>query len=637
MPAPAQKPRPKPKPKFKNAVTAAAADTSLIESPFFSDDQPSSLSDRVKMRERSKAGPSGLKDRKSEIIDITDSDSQDELDHFAAPKPNVQEKLTIKLRKPNSTSSLPPSDFPRSTGSVADPPAPDDNDEGLIPPVDVLEQRALSPLSPLPAPKPPVKRKKKAAEEDSGEKPAKRPRAKKAKKDAAADGAPAKPKGQRKKKEEAQKEFKSMEFIDDSGSDVEEMAPLPPLFPQKPVSTLSVPDSQGDDELLVLSAKRKRVEAEDDLASDDGGKKAKLSSAANSKLSSSSKVDRSDLEIEHDEADFVGPRKRAKKLVVASEDEDGGRAKAVGDPKPGKKPTSKKAAAEDGVTEIAAPKPTKRKRKTAVTSESEDVEMDALLETVIEVEPTQKNTKGKRTIVVKDADVPKPTKKIKDKQGPADESEDYADVEMDAPPPPKGKTTKKTVRQTVVNSDEEEPEEEPREDENPRPEDDDELPKSPETAPITNRTSQALVENTRHNISTPNAKYMIGARTKSTPMSEIIARANAHAGSPFPAVIRRISLGSGSAASPYSPHNKFSRSALSRIAPLHPNRKPPPPPPPPAPPKPKTKKQKELEEKWEEEMIEAVGGWEAWQALDEQEQKAARRSKWAREQEGWDD
>ena len=48
-------------------------------------------------------------------------------------------------------------------------------------------------------------------------------------------------------------------------------------------------------------------------------------------------------------------------------------------------------------------------------------------------------------------------------------------------------------------------------------------------------------------------------------------------------------------------------------------------------------KQKELEEKWEEEMIEAVGGWQDWQALSEQEQKAAKRAKWAKELGGWDD
>ncbi|KAJ7476018.1 hypothetical protein FB451DRAFT_1339116 [Mycena latifolia] len=125
-------------------------------------------------------------------------------------------------------------------------------------------------------------------------------------------------------------------------------------------------------------------------------------------------------------------------------------------------------------------------------------------------------------------------------------------------------------------------------------------------------------------------------------MAELIRRASSRPGSPFPAVVPRSRTSSlvgpsGTPTTSYSPYNKFSRSALSRIAPLHPNRRTPPPLPPPPPPKPKTKKEKEREERWEEEMIEAVGGWDEWKLLSEQEQKAARRAKWARELEGWDD
>ncbi|KAJ7364221.1 hypothetical protein DFH08DRAFT_681142 [Mycena albidolilacea] len=125
-------------------------------------------------------------------------------------------------------------------------------------------------------------------------------------------------------------------------------------------------------------------------------------------------------------------------------------------------------------------------------------------------------------------------------------------------------------------------------------------------------------------------------------MAELIRRVSARPGSPFPVVARRGSLGGGAGSNPgtptttYSPHHKFSRSALSRIAPLHPNRRTPPPPLPPPPPKPKTKKEKEREERWEEEMIEAVGGWDDWKLLSEQEQKAAKRAKWARELGGED-
>ncbi|KAJ7126826.1 hypothetical protein C8R44DRAFT_779664 [Mycena epipterygia] len=138
------------------------------------------------------------------------------------------------------------------------------------------------------------------------------------------------------------------------------------------------------------------------------------------------------------------------------------------------------------------------------------------------------------------------------------------------------------------------------------------------------------------------SRYTIAPRTKSTPMAELIRKVNSRPGSPFPALMSRPRT-SGSAAGPstptmtYSTYNKFSRSALSRIAPLHPNRRTPPPPLPPPPPKPKTKKEKEREEQWEEEMIEAVGGWDEWKLLSEQEQKAAKRAKWARELEGWED
>jgi hypothetical protein len=143
------------------------------------------------------------------------------------------------------------------------------------------------------------------------------------------------------------------------------------------------------------------------------------------------------------------------------------------------------------------------------------------------------------------------------------------------------------------------------------------------------------------------SNYTIASRTKSTPMAELIRRVNSRPGSPFPVVMsRRSSLGGAAASTAsnpgtptttYSPYHKFSRSALSRIAPLHPNRRTPPPPLPPPPPKPKTKKEKEREERWEEEMIETVGGWDDWKLLSEQEQKAARRAKWARELEGWED
>lgn len=118
------------------------------------------------------------------------------------------------------------------------------------------------------------------------------------------------------------------------------------------------------------------------------------------------------------------------------------------------------------------------------------------------------------------------------------------------------------------------------------------------------------------------------ARTKSTPMSELIRRVNSLPGSPF-----RSSTPSAPA---YSPLLKSSRSMLSRIAPLHPTRKPPPPPPPPVPKakERKTKKMLEMEEKWEEELSESVNGWAC---LEESERDSLRRRKKELELGGYDD
>jgi len=89
------------------------------------------------------------------------------------------------------------------------------------------------------------------------------------------------------------------------------------------------------------------------------------------------------------------------------------------------------------------------------------------------------------------------------------------------------------------------------------------------------------------------------ARPKSTPMSELIRRANSHPSSPF----------ASSSRGRYSPMIKSSRSMLSRMAPLHPNRRTPPPPPPRPPPPKKSKKQLQMEERIEEELSETIEGW----------------------------
>ncbi|KAI0635806.1 hypothetical protein C8Q77DRAFT_1052875 [Trametes polyzona] len=97
-------------------------------------------------------------------------------------------------------------------------------------------------------------------------------------------------------------------------------------------------------------------------------------------------------------------------------------------------------------------------------------------------------------------------------------------------------------------------------------------------------------------------------------MSELIRRASAQPGSPFPASARPV----------YTPLAKASKSALRRIAPLHPHRRTPPPAPPRPPPPKKSKKMLELEEKWEMELEDTVEGW---YAMGEEERAALRRAK----------
>ncbi|CDO74986.1 hypothetical protein BN946_scf184945.g58 [Trametes cinnabarina] len=119
----------------------------------------------------------------------------------------------------------------------------------------------------------------------------------------------------------------------------------------------------------------------------------------------------------------------------------------------------------------------------------------------------------------------------------------------------------------------------------------------------------------RSNFSHANRSYTISAKsTKHTPMSELIRRASAQPGSPFPTTARPT----------YSPLVKATKSTLRRIAPLHPNRRTPPPPPPRPPAPKKSKKMLELEEKWEMELQDTVEGW---YAMSEEERASLRRAK----------
>ncbi|KAJ7761952.1 hypothetical protein DFH07DRAFT_414498 [Mycena maculata] len=177
-----------------------------------------------------------------------------------------------------------------------------------------------------PPDKPPKKSRKKQGGEE-GEKPAKKPRAKKAKKDAEGDqGAQDKPKkGKGKEKEE----FKSAEFIlddDDEPMLPVEGAPPPPLAPlsntsmdivlpgSKPVSVISIPDSQPDEELVPLvGEKRKRVDEEDG----DGKKKGKAEKKSKKAKTAGAVSDK-------EKTKKKAPAKKAKGRVVMSDDEEDG-------------------------------------------------------------------------------------------------------------------------------------------------------------------------------------------------------------------------------------------------------------------------------------------------------------------------
>ncbi|TFK75192.1 hypothetical protein BDN72DRAFT_811453 [Pluteus cervinus] len=155
---------------------------------------------------------------------------------------------------------------------------------------------------------------------------------------------------------------------------------------------------------------------------------------------------------------------------------------------------------------------------------------------------------------------------------------------------------------------------------------------APKSPPRSTRMQQAPPS--RSSIS---SQYTIAPKTKSTPMSELIKRANSLPGSPFPATPSPSIKRPPSFGLAYSPYLKSSRSMLSRIAPLHPNRRTPPPPLPPPPPRKKTKKELEREEKWEEELVDSVGGIEAWACMTDPERSDLRKAKWAMEMGGWDD
>ncbi|KAJ7903322.1 hypothetical protein B0H14DRAFT_938174 [Mycena olivaceomarginata] len=224
---------------------------------------------------------------------------------MSSPSVSKTQKLTIKLppSKPPSSDRFDGFDeLDDRGGGMAPPPRP----TGAFPvdpgPSSSSAGPATDGAPPAKPPKKSRKKKEKGAEEGEAEreKPAKKPRTKKVKAgagvEAGEEGGSGQEKPMPKKKQgtgkgkEKEKAFTSAEFIqsEDDDEPVDGALPPPPLrslvdvagLSEKPVSVISIPDSQPDEEelTLVVGEKRKRVdEGEgDDGAVDDG--KAKTNS-----------------------------------------------------------------------------------------------------------------------------------------------------------------------------------------------------------------------------------------------------------------------------------------------------------------------------------------------------------------------
>ncbi|KAK7016288.1 hypothetical protein R3P38DRAFT_1398073 [Favolaschia claudopus] len=570
-------------------------------------------------------------------------------------------KIKIKVGKPSSSSPAGNGeiDGQRSDGAAPDPSVPSTGPAALT--SDILSSKAP----------------KKSRKKQDGEKPAPKPRAKKPKGDleGGAEGGQDKPKKKRKGKEKETVEFKSAEFVHDEDDepglpiekvqpppkpkkgkgkekeqsvfksaefihDEDEDDPIPPIPPaspslhsppasggparipsiQKPASIVSIPDSQPDEELLPLvNAKRKRVGDADEDAnhSEDLGevplqKKSKKAKTATQSREKSKKK---------------GEAKRAKgKTTVPSNPDDVSDNEAKEAPKLSKGPAKKNGRTvisddegSGGEADAQGPSTVSPRKNVVLTSQTEDNEEEEIIKLPQTKKPTKKraiqsDSEGEEVA----SDVVKPVKKQRRTLAALDSKEDEPSrKENDENSPPR--TSSGPQVENIVHG-----------------------------KPSSTLHKKNVESTPKPTLTSVEAKYRIGSRTKSTPMSELIRRVNSKAGSPFPVIgPRRSSLGGtagaatesnpGTPTTSYSPFHKFSRTTISRMAPLHPNRRTPPPPPPPPPPKPKTKKQKEQEERWEEEMIEAHGGWDDWKLLTEQEQKTARRAKWDRELGGWED
>ncbi|KAJ7285162.1 hypothetical protein C8J57DRAFT_710671 [Mycena rebaudengoi] len=250
---------------------------------------------------------------------------------------------TVKLLLPNHEDQLFDTDAEEHGDSDARrmPPPLLPHDSDRLPPVIPGPSSASGPAAVVPADtistKPPQKRSHKKKVADDGEKPAKKPRAKKGKKDGEGvdAGEQEKPKAKAKKGKGKDKEvevFKSTEFVVDSSDNEENpqtrVEPVLPHLPmevdtpiggpsvEKPISAISIPDSQPDEELLATTKKRKSSVANDDGGAVDADVE---EAAATQKKSKKAKIAGVDAEKKKKKA----PAKKAKAKTVVSDDEEG--------------------------------------------------------------------------------------------------------------------------------------------------------------------------------------------------------------------------------------------------------------------------------------------------------------------------
>ncbi|KAJ7364219.1 hypothetical protein DFH08DRAFT_1016306 [Mycena albidolilacea] len=469
----------------------------------------------------------------------------------SSPSVSKTQKLTIKLPplKPPSSDRFDSFDELDDRGGGMAPPL---HPTGAFPvdpgPSSSSAGPATDGAPPAKPPKKSRKKKEKGAEEGEAEreKPAKKPRTKKVKAGAGAEeGGSEQEKPMPKKKQgtgtgkgkEKEKAFPSAEFIQSEDDDEPVDGALPPLrslvdvagLSEKPISVISIPDSQPDEEelTLVVGEKRKRVDegerddgaaygdseaVDDGKAKTDAKKKSKKVKTALAPAATTPAVDKGKTK--------KGPAKKAKRKTVMSDEEGGavsggeGATTVLDSEGAPASPPQTTVVDETREDEKLKPAKSKKTRKTVVSDSDGEEETET-------VRPAKKR-KTKAIVADSDAEGDDDDALFQNKNKPNNEN---------SPPRP----SSESHVENVVNN----------------------------KPPSNPGPKKNLEETPKPSIS---SKYTISPRTKSTPMAELIRRVSARPGSPFPVVARRGSLGGGAGSNPgtptttYSPHHKFSRS-----------------------------------------------------------------------------